>query len=141
MIKPLFAVMIAAAMNCPLVNVAGTYTVNFQTQSASSWEIDSKPGCRKSGTVTVEINSEGLMNGDSLEWPPGNMSIINNSGKFSGRVAPGKEPMSWEGSAMDVEMKGTWNRGQLSGEFVRRFIYENKEIECKGKISGFKTGK
>jgi hypothetical protein len=49
--------------------------------------------------------------------------------------------MQWVGSAGDVEFKGTWRRGQLSGEFVRRFVYDGKQIECRGKVSGFKMGK
>lgn len=142
MSKPLFALIIAATSNCPLVDVAGTYRINLQTQSASSWRLDdSQPGCLKSGIVDVKVSPDGLMNGDSLTWPPGNMAIFNNSDKFAGRIVPGTTPMQWEGSARDVEMKGTWNRGQLSGEFVRRFIDGKKEIECRGKVSGFKTEK
>lgn len=49
--------------------------------------------------------------------------------------------MQWVASAGDVEMKGTWRKGQLSGEFVQRFIENGKEIECRGKVSGFKKSK
>jgi hypothetical protein len=49
--------------------------------------------------------------------------------------------LQWVASAGDIEMKGIWKRGQISGEFVQRFIEGGKEIECRGKVSGFKTGK
>lgn len=142
MYKPILALIFAAVPNCPLVNVAGNYKLDLRTESASSWDLsDKERGCRKSGGTTIEIDSNGLMTGNNLTWPPGNSSILNNSGKLGGRVEPEPEPMQWVASAGDVEMKGTWKRGQLSGEFVRRFIYDGKEIECRGKVSGFKRGK
>lgn len=74
---------------------------------------------------------------ENVVWSSGG----RKSGYLAGRVEPSGEPIRWEASAGDIEMKGIWNRGQLSGEFVQRFIEGRKEIECHGRVSGFQTGK
>ncbi|MFM2060421.1 MAG: hypothetical protein RLZZ507_91 [Cyanobacteriota bacterium] len=142
--KPLLALIVAATTNCPLVSVAGHYSFDLRTEQASSWRTGSKPGCRKTGeTVTsgiangIKVNPDGIMEADKVVWSGGRES----GGVFGGRVEPDSEPMQWFASAGDVEMKGTWRKGQLSGEFVQRFIENGKEIECRGKVSGFKKSK
>jgi hypothetical protein len=47
--------------------------------------------------------------------------------------------MKWVAAAGDVEMRGTLQGGELSGEFTQRFIEGKKEVECRGKVSGFKV--
>ena len=124
--------------NCPLVNVAGNYTISLHTETATVWSENSRKGCKNTAYVSKPvIQPDGLIVAGLLYWSPDNWP----GGAFGGRVEPGAEPMQWVASAGDVEMKGTWKRGQLSGEFVRRFIYDGKEIECLGKVSGFKRGK
>ncbi|MBK1989448.1 hypothetical protein A0J48_018235 [Sphaerospermopsis aphanizomenoides BCCUSP55] len=147
--KPLLALIVAATTSCPLVNVAGNYSFDLRTEQASSWSTSSQPGCRKTGstywqTKGIKINSDGIMDGQgqSIIWPNDPpRGGYHGSGLFGGRVEPGTEPMQWVASAGDVEMKGTWRKGQLSGEFVQRFIENGKEIECRGKVSGFKKSK
>jgi hypothetical protein len=157
MYKTLTALILAAATNCPLVDVAGTYTFTIRTEQASSWygvgDPVSKAGCRKTGGTKwgeIVISPDGSMVGkssggvsgrDFLVGNPGQGGSSRNLGVFGGRVEPGSEPMQWVASAADIEMKGIWKRGQISGEFVQRFIEGGKEIECRGKVSGFKTGK
>ncbi|REJ60024.1 MAG: hypothetical protein DWQ56_01880 [Microcystis aeruginosa DA14] len=135
---------IAEAANCPLVNVAGKYTLDLKTESATVWSDDPRSGCRSNGLIRgLSIQTEGLMTGarQSLAWINPSGTRFHTESTFGGRVEPSSEPMQWVGSAGDVEFKGTWRRGQLSGEFVRRFVYDGKQIECRGKVSGFKTGK
>lgn len=148
---------IAEAANCPLVDVAGTYTFTIRTEQASSWygvgNPPSKAGCRQTGGTKwgeILISSDGSMVGKSSGGVGGREFFVGNPtqggssrnlGIFGGRIEPGSEPMQWFATAGDIEMKGTWKRGQLSGEFVQRFIEGGKEIECHGKVSGFKTDK
>jgi hypothetical protein len=136
----MLALVVAAATNCPLVDVAGNYTFDLRTEQASSWyKVDGNFGCRKTARTEwrgIKINPDGTMVGGDVVWSQGGAK----SGVFAGRVEPGSEPMQWVGSAGNVEMKGTWRRGQLSGEFVQRFIEGGKEIECRGTVNGFKTG-
>ncbi|MBJ7900132.1 MAG: hypothetical protein GC158_09475 [Cyanobacteria bacterium RI_101] len=144
MYKPLLALILAAVPNCPLVNVAGNYTLDLRTDSATVWSDDPRSGCRSNGLIRgLSIQTDGLMTGSrqSLAWINPSGTRFHTESTFGGRVEPGSEPMQWVGSAGDVEMTGTWKRGQLSGEFVRRFVYDGKQIECRGKVSGFKTGK
>ncbi|TRU45852.1 MAG: hypothetical protein EWV49_18060 [Microcystis aeruginosa Ma_QC_Ch_20071001_S25] len=144
MYKTLTAVIIAAATNCPLVDVAGKYTLDLKTESATVWSDSPNSGCRSSGLIGgLAIQPDGLMTASrqSLIWINPSGTRYHTDSTFGGRVEPGSEPMQWVGSAGDVEFKGTWRRGQLSGEFVRRFVYDGKQIECRGKVSGFKMGK
>lgn len=130
---------VAATTNCPLVDVAGTYTLDLRTETASSWlGKDPEGGCSKTGSVDkdVKIQADGTMIGGGVGWGSGGWH-----GVFGGRVEPGTEPMKWFGSAGDTEIAGTWRRGQLSGQFVQRFMAGKKEIECRGVVSGFKKGK
>jgi hypothetical protein len=140
------AFILAAATNCPLVNIAGTYTLDLKTETATVWSDTPISGCRSNGFIKdLRIQPDGLMIGDprySLIWiNPSGTQYSTDGSSFGGRVEPGSEPMQWMGSVRDVEIKGTWRRGQLSGEFVRRFVYDGKQIECRGKVNGFKKGK
>jgi hypothetical protein len=132
---------IAEAADCPLVNIAGTYSFDLRTEKASSWvEIDGNYGCRKTGRTEfggIKINPDGTMVGNIVIMSPGG----RKSGIFGGRIESDNKPVKWEASAGDIEMKGTWVKGQLSGEFTQRFIEGKKEVECRGKVSGFKVGK
>jgi hypothetical protein len=132
---------IAEAANCPLVNIAGTYSFDLRTEKASSWYgIDGNYGCRKTGRTEsngIQINPDGTMVGGTVVLSPGG----RKSEILGGRIEPDNKPVQWEASAGDIEMKGTWVKGQLSGEFVQRFIEQGKEVECRGKVSGFKRGK
>lgn len=145
MSKPLLAAILVAANNCPLVSVAGNYTLDLKTESATVWSDSPNSGCRSNGFIAgLSIQPDGLMAGDrrySLIWINPSGTRFHTKSTFGGRVEPGSEPMQWVGSVRDVEMKGTWRRGQLSGEFIRRFVYDGKQIECRGKVSGFKIGK
>jgi hypothetical protein len=127
---------IAEAANCPLVNIAGTYSFDLRTEKASSW-YGIGYGCGKTGrteTGGIQINPDGTMVGGTVVMSPGGQK----SDIFGGRIESDSKPVKWEGSAGDIEMKGTWVKGQLSGEFVQRFIVQDKEVECRGKVSGFK---
>ena len=120
----------------PTVDLAGTYTFDLRTETASSWlGQDPEGGCSKTGGVNgnVTIQSNGTMTGGGVGWGSGGWH-----GVFGGRVELGTEPMKWTGSAGDTEMKGTWQGGQISGDFIQRFISRKKEVECLGKVSGFK---
>ena len=132
---------IAEAADCPLVNIAGTYSFDLRTEKASSWYgIDGNYGCRKTGRTEFEgikINPDGTMVGSTVIMSPGG----RKSGIFGGRIESDNKPVQWEASADDIEMKGTWVKGQLSGEFIQRFIEGKKEVECRGKVSGFKARK
>jgi hypothetical protein len=148
--KMVLALLMAASNNCPLVDVAGTYTLDLRTETATVWnEINANQGCSSKGHVSigqdyrtnnVNIQADGIMTAGNLYWW-GNGNYNYSDGQFGGRVKPGPEPMQWVGSAGNTELKGTWERGQLSGEFIRRFTYEGKRIECRGTISGFKKSK
>lgn len=130
--------LIAEAASCPLVNVAGNYTISLHTKSATAWNDNAGKGCKNTAYIDKPvIQPDGLIVAGRLYWSPANW----DGGKFGGRVEPGTEPMQWVGNAGDTEMKGTWRRGQLSGEFVRRFVYQGQQIECRGTVNGFKTGK
>ncbi|MEB3188877.1 MAG: hypothetical protein VKL42_00855 [Snowella sp.] len=37
MYKPILALILAAVPNCPLVNVAGNYTISLHTETATIW--------------------------------------------------------------------------------------------------------
>jgi hypothetical protein len=134
---------IAEAADCPLVKVAGVYTVSLRTEKASSWYGvgESNFGCRKTGRINwsgspITVNPDGTMVGAAVVWEGG-----KSSGIFGGRIKPDSEPMKWVAAAGDVEMRGTLQGGELSGEFTQRFIEGKKEVECRGKVSGFKVGK
>ncbi|AFY59672.1 hypothetical protein [Synechococcus sp. PCC 6312] len=135
-------VLIAEAANCPLVDVAGSYSFTLQTEKASTWySVDNNRfGCRKTGGTEwkgIKINPDGTMVSGDFVWSGGG----RKSGIFSGRVEPSAEPMQWVGTAGDISMKGVLRRGQLSGQFVQHFIEGGKEVECHGTVSGFKVGK
>jgi hypothetical protein len=123
-----------------LVNVAGNYTaITLHTENATVWSENFSSGCMNTGYIpNPVIQPDGLIVSKRLYWGTGNSAW---GGDFGGRVEPGAEPMQWVASAGDVEMKGTWRRGQLSGEFIRRFVHKGQQIECRGKVSGYKTGK
>ena len=132
MYKTLTAVIIAAATNCPLVDVAGTYMVQLITEN-------SPEGCPAKGGGYVKVDADGLMVQSSAfnyhgGWP----------GKFGGRIEPGAEPMQWTGTSSHeyyaIEYQGTWKRGQLSGQFIAKGA-KGERLECKGKVMGFKAGK
>lgn len=128
------------------MDIAGNYTLDLKTESATIWSDLPTTGCRSNGFIKrLNIQTDGLMTGDprySLIWiNPSGTQYNTEASIFGGRIEPSGELMQWLGSVRDVEMKGTWRRGQLSGEFVRRFVYDGKQIECRGKVSGFKTGK
>jgi|LakMenE01Jun11ns_1017448.scaffolds.fasta_scaffold9910668_4 hypothetical protein len=134
---------IAEAADCPLVDIAGVYTVSLRTEKASSWYGvgGNNFGCRKTAEINwsgspITINPDGTMVGAAVVWEGG-----KDSGNFGGRVKLNSQPIKWVAAAGDVEMKGTWQGGELSGEFVQRFIEGKKEVECSGKVSGFKAGK
>ncbi|MDB9311144.1 hypothetical protein PN478_08885 [Dolichospermum circinale CS-534/05] len=146
MSKTLLALIVAAATNCPLVNIAGDYTLDLRTETATAWNDSPSLGCRSTGSISgLKIQPDGLMTGHprySLLWVnPGGGMYHTEGSVFGGRVEPGSEPMQWTGSVRDVEITGTLRRGQLSGTFVRRLVIDGKQIECRGKVSGFKKGK
>jgi len=111
-------VFIAEAADCPLVNIAGTYSFELRTEKASSWYgVDGNYGCRKTGRTEFEgikINPDGTIVSSTFILSPGG----RKSGIFGGRIESDNKPVQWEASAGDIEMKGTWVKGQLSGEFV-----------------------
>jgi hypothetical protein len=149
MSKVMLALVVAAATNCPLVNVAGNYTFDLRTVTATVWNDDPHHGCVSKGYVgpnsggitSVHISPDGLMTADMLWLVYANGVGTTGGGQFGGRVEAGSEPMQWVGSAGDTEFKGTWRKGQLSGEFTRRFVWQGQQIECRGTVSGFKKGK
>jgi hypothetical protein len=147
MSKVVLALLMVASTNCPLVDVAGTYQLDLRTETATVWdEVNVNRGCsskghirRSQGTI-FDIQPNGIMTNGYLYWWNSHNTYQYFGGQFGGRVKLGSEPIQWVGNAGDTELKGTWERGQLSGEFIRRFTYEGKRIECRGTVSGFKKG-
>ena len=137
MYKTLTAFILAAATNCPLVNVAGTYMVQLITENPSN-------DCPAKGGGTVVIQSDGLMvPGVALGGNPTSFNFGGGSaGRFGGRVEPSQGTMQWVGTSSHtyfaIEYTGTLRQGQLSGKFSAQ---SSKGKQCNGKVVGFKTGK
>jgi len=135
MYKTLTSLILAAAANCPLVGVEGTYMIQLITENPSE-------ECPAKGGGKVKIQPDGLI--VTLNRDPGFNFGGGTVGEFGGRVEPGKEPMQWVGTSSHtyfaIEYSGTLRQGQLSGQFVAQRS-TGKLVKCNGKVIGFKTGK
>lgn len=146
MYKTLTAFILAAATNCPLVPLQGTYMVQLITDESSLTLYPTKingQGCPAKGGGKVIIQSDGLMIPIQVNtYGPTNFDF-GGRGEFAGRVEPGNEPMQWVGTSSHphfaVEYTGTVRRGQLSGQFVAQS--SGGKVKCNGKLIGFKVGK
>ncbi|GCA88957.1 hypothetical protein NIES3804_09130 [Microcystis aeruginosa NIES-3804] len=146
MYKTLTSLILAAATNCPLVPLQGTYMVQLITDESSINLYPTKingRGCPAKGGGKVIIQPDGLMIPIQVNtWGPNNFDF-GGRGEFAGRVESGNEPMQWVGTSSHpyfaVEYTGTVRQGQLSGQFVAQS--SQGKVKCNGKLMGFKVSK